>query len=161
MWRNQNKQHSFMTHFFCASFAGACASLVTIPLDNIRTRMNTQCDLIKHKVEPIASDRFSVQKSENLQKFSPGQLKREFSKRNSSFCVDKNAIDCVCSSDYKNNIKYKDGLNTFNIILKEEGMRGFFKGLASKAVTQSLSTAISWSAYEFMKKQFVNSSLKH
>ena len=37
---------NFATYFSCACAAGLVASLFTMPLDNIRTRMNTQCDLV-------------------------------------------------------------------------------------------------------------------
>jgi solute carrier family 25 iron transporter 28/37 len=47
MWRNRKHKHNTFTYFGCASISGALASLVTIPFDNIRTRMNTQCDLVK------------------------------------------------------------------------------------------------------------------
>lgn len=41
IWRNNNLEHNFVTYFGCASIAGAFAALLTMPLDNIRTRMNT------------------------------------------------------------------------------------------------------------------------
>lgn len=37
---------NFKMYFACASLAGLIASVFTMPLDNIRTRMNTQCDLV-------------------------------------------------------------------------------------------------------------------
>ena len=42
----------FLTYFSCASIAGLMASCMTMPLDNIRTRMNTQCDLVAQMACP-------------------------------------------------------------------------------------------------------------
>ena len=44
--QRRNVELGFLTYFSCASFAGFIASCCTMPLDNIRTRMNTQCDLV-------------------------------------------------------------------------------------------------------------------
>ena len=41
IWRNKKLEHNVFTYFTCASIAGAFAAFVTMPLDNIRTRMNT------------------------------------------------------------------------------------------------------------------------
>lgn len=57
----------------------------------------------------------------------------------------------MCSSDIDKTIKYKNGFKTAQTIWLSEGMRGFFKGLGPKTITQSLSTAISWTAYETFK----------
>lgn len=44
--QRQRVDLGFATYFSCASLAGFIASCCTMPLDNIRTRMNTQCDLV-------------------------------------------------------------------------------------------------------------------
>jgi hypothetical protein len=36
-------------YFICAGISGLIGSLLTMPLDNVRTRMNTQCDLVQAK----------------------------------------------------------------------------------------------------------------
>lgn len=52
-------------------------------------------------------------------------------------------------------IKYIDILSTMKTILKEEGARGFVKGIFPRIMAQAPSSAISWTAYEMMKK-FLN-----
>ena len=44
--RQRKVELSFSTYFACASVAGFIASCATMPLDNVRTRINTQCDLL-------------------------------------------------------------------------------------------------------------------
>ena len=41
---------------------------------------------------------------------------------------------------------------TFNIVLKEEGLKGFFKGTVPKIACTVPSSAISWSCYEIIKR---------
>lgn len=77
------------------------------------------------------------------------KIKRVFTLQRNK--VDIDVIKCVCSSEYNQTIKYSNSLNTFKLIMSEEGIKGFYKGLASKAITQSLSTAVSWTAYETFK----------
>ncbi len=57
----------------------------------------------------------------------------------------------------KNYIKYPNAICAYKIIRKEEGFRGFFKGLSMRMTTQSLSCAMSWSIYEYFKKVLSNS----
>ncbi len=49
-------------------------------------------------------------------------------------------------------VKYQNILSTFTMIFKEEGLRGFFKGGLPRVLSQAPSSAISWSAYEMLKK---------
>lgn len=105
---------SFATYFGCASVAGFIASCFTMPLDNVRTKMNTQCDLVPQPA-----------------------------------CPDK--IECLCTKQRQGTIKYRNSWMTATYIWRQEGIRGFFKGLVPRATTQSLSSAISWSTYELIK----------
>jgi hypothetical protein len=49
-------------------------------------------------------------------------------------------------------IKYKNISSTINIIMKEEGFRGFFKGVAPRFCMQAPSSAVAWGTYETVKK---------
>ena len=108
-------QLNFGTYFGCASIAGFIASTLTMPLDNIRTRLNTQCDLVA-----------------------------------SALCPGK--IDCECTKERQGLLKYKNSWSTGMEIYRSEGLRGFFKGLVPRSMTQSLCSAISWSTYEMLKR---------
>jgi len=123
---------------------------VTIPFDNIRTRMNTQCDIVRNK-GICEGGNISGLNSNLAETIGNKQLKREFS-FGSSYNVKGAQVDCICSSDEgKRKIKYRNTINTAINIAQSEGIRGFFKGLTPKTVTQSLSTAISWTSYEIIK----------
>jgi len=55
-------------------------------------------------------------------------------------------------STVENKIKYQDILSTFKTILREEGPQGFFKGTLPRIISQAPASAISWTAYEMIKK---------
>lgn len=144
------------------------ASLLTIPLDNIKTRLQTQscqqnscnnlsiCSFnIKNKQKPIIPkvsgqgrpSSFSMVKV--LQKFSsPSRLK------------DVRKSCHLLKAEPK--IKYKDIQSTVKTILKEEGFKGFTKGVVPRILGQAPSAAVSWSSYEMIKKWLVrNEVLTH
>lgn len=49
-------------------------------------------------------------------------------------------------------IKYKNIFSTIKIILQEEGLRGFLRGLGANIAIVAPSAAISWASYESIKK---------
>ena len=53
-------------------------------------------------------------------------------------------------------VKYKNALTAGVTIYKEEGMRGFTKGVFPRILAQAPSSAISWASYEMIKKFLVN-----
>jgi asparaginyl-tRNA synthetase len=119
--RRKKIELNFATYFGCASLAGLIASCFTMPLDNVRTKMNTQCDLIPQPA-----------------------------------CPDK--IECQCTKQRQGAIKYRNSWTTTTYIWRQEGLRGFFKGLIPRATTQSLSSAVSWTTYELIKAKFLSSN---
>ncbi len=52
-------------------------------------------------------------------------------------------------------IKYTDIISTAKTILREEGPKGFVKGVLPRILTHAPSSAVSWTAYEMVKK-FLN-----
>lgn len=135
IWRNYNFSHNSFTYFGCASIAGMCAAFATMPLDNIKTRMNTQCNLFIKKActETLLLKELPVSSVESV------------------------ICECV---EARGRIKYKDIIGTFKYICKEEGFKGFYKGFTPKVVTQSFSTAISWTVYEAAKSYLKGESGK-
>jgi len=61
------------------------------------------------------------------------------------------------SSDIE--IKYRDIMSTARTILREEGLRGFVKGVVPRIIAQAPASAISWTAYEMMKKLLKSSKI--
>lgn len=59
-------------------------------------------------------------------------------------------------SSNDNEIRHARGLmDAGRIILRREGMAGFFKGMKARVVSAAPSTAICWSAYEVAKAYFI------
>lgn len=50
-----------------------------------------------------------------------------------------------------NKIKYKDVPSTIKTMFREEGLKGFTKGLLPRIMGQAPSAAVSWAAYDTIK----------
>ena len=57
-------------------------------------------------------------------------------------------------------VKYKDLISAAKTIVKEEGMRCFGKGILPRAIQASMSSALSWVSYEFIKNLFLTTSVR-
>jgi len=138
----KKRKFKFLSYFFCAAIAGAVASFVTCPMDNIKTKLQTQ---------NLTS---SCEKFESLNKEASN-----LASSNKNF-TDKTAFtakpafsstmrpDCITDS----HVKYKNIVSTFKYIYIEDGFfRGFFKGFTPRIINNSPSCAISWGTYEIIK----------
>ena len=109
-------QYNFTASVVSGFIAGAVASVVTTPLDIIKTRLQTQ-----------------------------------------GACPTLTPVEgCSLQGGEKNNQKvhlkkYRNLFHTFTTILKEEGAMAFTRGIIPRAMYQSPSVAISWTAYESAK----------
>lgn len=141
VWRNYDLSHNFFTYFTCASLAGVISSFATMPMDVIRTRINTQCD-IKSNLD------IDLQKSRSINMLK-SPLGQKIARANSppDFI---NELVCECTAA-RGCTKYNSPSETFKIIFQNEGVKGFYKGFTPRAATQGMSTAIAWSTYEMMK----------
>ena len=57
---------------------------------------------------------------------------------------------------FNNSVKYKGTISAIFLIFKEEGFRGFTKGVMPRIINQAPSSAISWATYETVKKYLIN-----
>lgn len=148
IWRNNNFEHNFFTYFGCASIAGAFAAFITMPLDNIRTRMNTQCDLL-------------IQKSSSLPSSNPptSTIRKKLEKKGRLAKMQSQSILCECV-ETRGCIKYNTPVETYSQIMSHQGIRGFYKGFYLRCITQSTATAISWTTYEMIKKRLSSNDTK-
>jgi len=151
-------EHSLKSYFACAGTAGILCSLITTPLDNIKTRLNVQQfykqknDLLnKSKCSKSGSGQTKEGINMNAKQLA---LKREYTLSKS---IHENCSRCASSNSNSLLVKYPNALCAIKIIFKEEGLRGFYKGLSLRLSTQSLSTAISWTTYEYFKSFLIKS----
>eukprot|EP01015_Nassula_variabilis_P016556 TRINITY_DN2545_c0_g1_i7.p1 TRINITY_DN2545_c0_g1~~TRINITY_DN2545_c0_g1_i7.p1 ORF type:complete len:340 (-),score=15.21 TRINITY_DN2545_c0_g1_i7:76-1095(-) len=142
MYKPQNG-HSFWSYLACASFAGSAAACVTIPLDVIKTKLQTQ-SIQKNLVSMRSKDEVKQIKLEVVDKKS--QLISSFARNYQS------SQDMAQSSG----IKYRNILQTIQSIYLEEGLRGFVKGVTPRMLQQAPSAAISWTVYEMIKNSLIN-----
>jgi len=146
--------HNVLSYFACAGLAGSAAAIITIPLDNIKTRLQTQNFFNDSRKE----EKVKVPTSEKSHNTSKAGLFRTaasslFAPKNYYVTVKENA------ASMERNIKYRDIMSTIQTILREEGMRGFVKGVVPRIFTQAPAAAISWTAYEMLKKFLKSSKL--
>jgi solute carrier family 25 iron transporter 28/37 len=139
--------HNVLSYFFCAGIAGSLAATMTIPLDNIKTRLQTQTFLVDSRRDQEKIKTFSEKK------YSVGQSLLKMATK--SFAVQKSYFGTSKKSSIvpaEVSIKYTDIMSTVKTILREEGLRGFVKGVGPRIMTQAPASAISWTAYEMLKK---------
>lgn len=147
---------SMSGYFACAAISGIISATLTTPLDNIKTRLNVQQVHLESVVKTHQSFNYH---SKGLQEEVFGYwhtLKRSFRKESvlSSRCKCRS----IPSEKKIGLIKYPNSFCSAKIILKEEGPRGFFKGISMRVGTQSISSAISWCVYEYFKKMLTRNS---
>lgn len=158
IYENLFGRHTLKSYFACAGTAGILCSLITTPLDNIKTRLNVQL-FYKQKSEGFNKSKYSIGTGSLLKdgiNINNKQLalKREYALLKS---INENCSRCVNSSPNNLLIKYPNAWCAIKIILKEEGFKGFYKGLSLRLTTQSFSTAISWTTYEYFKSFLIKS----
>ena len=151
---------SLIDYFASAGIAGAVASVLTTPLDNVKTRLNIQM-LRNYRLKNFKE---KINKPDQVLNFLKDgikdsllgpkqmQIRRDFTDKkvfNESIC--SKCSPFASSTSSQNVLKYPNTLCSIKIIMKEEGIAGFWKGLTMKMILQSTSTAISWSVYELIK----------
>jgi solute carrier family 25 iron transporter 28/37 len=167
LYRRHVSELTLSGHFLCASVSGMISAWVTSPLDNIKTRLNVQ----QVHIESIVKQHEAGVKEKTAGKWigstvgaglgggAWGSLRRAFQQDGSK------VNQCKCRelpTDRKQSglIKYPNAWCAAKIIRKEEGLKGFFKGATMRMGAQSLSSAISWSVYEYCKRMLINTSRK-
>lgn len=149
--------HTFSTYFCCAALAASIASACTIPLDNVKTRLQTQTCFKQCGKEMVCGLKCnSMQHS-----FDFNKCKQLFFK-SKIFCIGRTAQQAFTTNKLKelrgekcmgnsDRIKYRNISESIKIIYKEEGIRGFTKGIVPRICGQAPSAATSWAAYETIK----------
>ena len=139
----KKRRFTFLSYFACAALAGSFASVVTCPMDNIKTKLQTQnttstCERLDSLIKEF----------ENTHKNSKMNLSELRSKFASSSFSTSQKPDCNTEPE----IKYKNILSTVKYIYREDGFfRGFFKGLTPRIMSNAPSCAITWGTYEMVK----------
>jgi hypothetical protein len=122
-------------------------------MDNIKTRLQTQS--IKSSCEKIECINQELDKQLNSMKINEFNSLNENSKKNLNAAANKDSLVAE--------IKYKNIFSTTKAIYQENGfVKGFFRGLTPRVLSNSPSCAISWGTYEFVKhfltQKFSNNS---
>jgi len=169
--------HTYLSWFLCGGAAGALASAFTIPFDVIKTKLQTQnCfgvnDNCSNKIcaecPAGVKNETSTQKVDYMNKTTESTLKKDkkvltLSSLNARFYVSNNTnkAEVQAKASAKPAIIYTDILSTIKLIIKEEGFKGFTKGMLPRMLNQAPSAAISWSTYEIAKSHLTKFSTKH
>jgi hypothetical protein len=144
----KKRKFQFLSYFFCAALAGSFASLITCPMDNIKTKLQTQ-NLVSscEKLDSINKEASNL--GSGIKNFTD----------NKSFPTAKPAFssstrpECIPDKD----VKYRNIMSTMKYIYRQDGfLKGFFRGLTPRIMNNSPSCAISWGTYEIIKHMISN-----
>lgn len=118
---NPSGEYNFTASMVAGSVAGGFASLVTTPLDVVKTRLQTQ----------------GISSCYDVQASKPEKAV--------SMAMANNTLP------FKSTLRYYSVTQTIRLIAKEEGVAAFMRGVVPRIMTQTPSVAISWTAYEMAK----------
>jgi len=156
----KERDWQFASYFLCAAFAGAVSSLITCPMDNIKTKLQTQstissCEAFETKnTAKLVEDTYKIKNKgggdskispEEIKcKVNPAEIEKVNNPINSNFTKNKHFKE--------EKVKYQNIRDTFFKIYREDGIKkGFFRGVVPRMFCNSPSCAISWCSYEVMK----------
>ena len=108
----EKRKNKLFYYFICASISGTIESILTNPMDVLKTRLQTQNTLAGMQADIMFDDVVHV--------------------------------------------KYKNFSSTAKKMIAEEGIKSFVKGTIPRAMQASLSSALSWVSYEFIKHYFLS-----
>jgi len=132
-------QFSLSTSLLAGSGAGAIASAATCPLDCIKTRLQVQGVALQGGKVRVEQVNTGVSRAMHT---------------NSS-----GAPGPMCRSGVElPKIRYAGAIDAAKDILRTDGYRGLFRGLAPRMLTQMPAVAISWTTYESVKRALGNNN---
>lgn len=154
----KERDWKFASYFFCAAFAGAVSSFITCPMDNIKTKLQTQstissCEAVESKLAAQhIEETYNIKNKGKFDKISPEEINCKVNS-NDNEKVNKTITDTKSTNHYKEEkVKYHNIRETFLKIYREDGIKkGFFRGVVPRMLCNSPSCAISWCSYEIMK----------
>lgn len=158
---NPSGQYNISASMAAGCLAGGVAGAFTNPLDVVRTRLQTQnlepCPTtlkLKVAVGPVQVD-ISPGKRPPQPHISTTPAGSMASNGHSSSNISKAGF--VIKSSYYSTLRsimrapFEGMLEVSKRIWREEGARGFLRGVAPRVMVQAPAVAISWTAYEGMK----------
>lgn len=169
----KKRKYKFLSYFFCAAFAGGISSILTCPMDNIKTKLQTQntissCEILEAKLlsltqkeacggnacESECKNILKNNSDNNNSKASSNSIKEIKEKINSNMKnISSESTNChIDPNEDMKNIKYRNIKETVISLYRQDGInRGFFRGAIPRMLFNAPSCAISWMSYEFMK----------
>jgi len=151
--------HTIFSYIACAFIAGATAASCTVPLDNIKTRLQTQ-NFLKYLKTLETDEHACLFKDREASRAShssfPSKLAKDAAKnmtaRAFSTIPPEHCDPCISlQSDKIAPFRFKDAVKIGKTIYVEQGVKGLFKGALPRVITMAPASAISWTTYELMK----------
>jgi solute carrier family 25 (mitochondrial iron transporter), member 28/37 len=154
----ENKRVSVIDSMLAGALAGGIAAATTTPLDIIKTRLQTQnlepCPSPVTNIVTKVIQNSSVGSSGSAISGTPGLAGAAGSARG----IVSSASPYSCEPP-KSSLRVRSAIQVAKQIWREEGLKGFSRGIIPRVLQQAPAVAVSWTAYETAKTVLTRSGV--
>jgi solute carrier family 25 iron transporter 28/37 len=157
---NPSGEYNFFAFILAGAFGGGIAAAVTCPLDVIKTQLQTMNIVDKHLNTPAGSNKGqNIFNSTNTTNQSLLSKNIHGVRTQAAFYASSSTLTSSKSNGgftYPFEYVFSKPFQVANVIYKNEGIAGFFKGVRPRMMLHMPSVALSWSTYETVKYMISN-----
>jgi solute carrier family 25 iron transporter 28/37 len=153
---NPSNEYNFTASLISGCIAGGTAAMLTTPLDVVKTRLQTQGYVIDNSIiHSTTTQSVDTINMSHCPEYNKGVTKHiNNGMKTPLYSVPSMAnstANSFMSSQHRPQLRYYSVTQTIRLIVEEEGINAFIRGVVPRVLTHAPSVAISWTAYEMAK----------